>query len=54
MFEVPVGGLTVAEIINNLLDVDFSVAEDCLHLAVSTPYLPGRDAEVKIVPRLSF
>lgn len=55
MFEVPVGGLTVAEIINNLLDVDFSVAEDCLHLAVSTPYLPGRDAErAELLPVMFF
>ncbi|XP_059085741.1 carboxylesterase 1E-like [Tigriopus californicus] len=55
LFEVPVGGLTVAEIINNLLDVDFSVSEDCLHLAVSTPYLPGKDTErADLLPVMFF
>ena len=40
MFEIQVAGLTVAEVIEELLDVSLAVEEDCLHLAVSTPRLP--------------
>ena len=39
LLEVPLYGQTVENVIRDLLDVDLSVAEDCLHLAVSTPDL---------------
>lgn len=41
MLETPLFGLTVSDVINNLLDVDLAVDEECLHLAVSTPVLPA-------------
>ena len=37
MLEVPLYGQTVSDVIEDLLDVSLSIAEDCLHLAVSTP-----------------
>lgn len=39
LLEIPLFGETVTNVIRNLLDVDVSVDEDCLHLAVSTPNL---------------
>lgn len=42
MFEVPVAGLTVGVVVNELLDVDLSMEEDCLHLAISTPVVPSK------------
>jgi len=39
LLEVPLYGETVEDAIRDLLDVDVSVDEDCLHLAVSTPDL---------------
>ena len=44
LVEVPTGTLSpdkkVKDIAHDFLDVDFSVAEECLHLAVSTPMVP--------------
>ena len=34
-------GKTVGEVLEGLLDINLSVSEDCLHLAVSTPFIPG-------------
>ena len=45
LLETEVVGLTVAEVLENLLDVEVSVSEECLHLAVSTPVLPGEKEE---------
>ena len=39
LLEVPLYGQTVSDVIRDLLDVDLSINEDCLHLAVSTPNL---------------
>jgi carboxylesterase type B len=45
LVEVPLGTLDPAkklkDVAHDFLDVDFSVAEDCLHLAVSSPILPN-------------
>ena len=41
LLEVDLIGHPVADVIRDLLDVELSVAEDCLHLAVSTPQIPG-------------
>lgn len=44
LIEAPAGTLdpqnTIKDVAHNWLDIDFSVAEDCLHLAVSSPILP--------------
>lgn len=39
LLEIPLYGEMVSDVIRQLLDVDVSVNEDCLHLAVSTPRL---------------
>ena len=45
LIEAPQGTLDpnklVKDVAHDFLDVDFSVAEECLHLAVSTPILPN-------------
>ena len=39
----PMKQTTLGEVILDLVDIELDVAEDCLHLAVSTPRLPGKD-----------
>ena len=39
LFELPLLHRPVNDVVKEMLDVDLSVAEDCLHLAVSTPNL---------------
>ena len=40
LLEKPLIGERVDEVLRDILDVEVSVQEDCLHLAVSTPSLP--------------
>ena len=39
LFETPLIGHQVSDVLRTLLDEELSVSEDCLHLAVSTPEL---------------
>ena len=49
LIEVPTGTLapekTIKDVAHDWLDVDLHVAEECLHLAVSTPITPNGDAK---------
>ena len=39
LFETPLIGHQVSDVLRTLLDEELSVSEDCLHLAISTPEL---------------
>lgn len=47
MLEVPVVDETVGGVLEELSDITFSMQEDCLNLAVSTPRLPTTESKVE-------
>ena len=42
LLETPMVNQTVGQVLEDILDIQISVDEQCLHLAVSTPQLPTR------------
>ena len=50
MLNTTLEGKTVGQVLEDLLDINLSVSEDCLHLAVSTPNIPKEVRAPVIAP----
>ena len=50
MLNTTLEGKTVGQVLEDLLDINLSVSEDCLHLAVSTPNIPKEVRAPLIAP----
>ena len=54
LLETPMVNETVGQVLEQLLDIQISVDEQCLHLAVSTPSLPSTPSAADLLPVLVF